>query len=418
MATSRQTLRVKLYKRFPWQKDVHAGLDAHGYQSGATHVVKAKRQVGKSLLIENVLLQFALEHSRSINITIEPTLIQARKMFKDLVRADSSGRLFTLKNAQLLELTLFNGSQILFKSAEQGDNLRGFTVTGILCIDEAAYIKDEIYDIARPMVDVHRAPVLICSTPRFKQGFFHKYFSLGVIGTPNIYAYDWSKYDTSALLSPERLEEYRQQIPAAQFTTEYLGEFLDTDSILFKDFRACIAEPKHPNAKRLFVGIDWASGSGADSTAISAFNEHGEQVYAEGFADLNTTQTIDHIVALHNGWKAEGKDVRILAEVNGIGRPYVDLLKSRGIPVRDWVTTNASKGELVTAAQVAFEQRKVTLLSDPVQEQELSIYECEYRPSTGTVTFNAPQGFHDDRVIALLLSLRNYNNNRHAYVIH
>lgn len=416
--TSRQTLKVTLYKRFPWQKAVHDGLREHGYQSGAVHVVKAKRQVGKSLLIENVLLQFALEHARTTSIVLEPTLVQCRKMFKDLVRADVSGQLFTVKNAQLLELQLFNGSQILFKSAEQGENLRGFTVSGILCIDEGAYILDDIFDTVRPWVDARRAPILICSTPRFRQGFFYKQFSLGLVGSTGHYSYDWSTYDTSALLSPDRLEEYRQTMPAAKFATEYLGEFLDSDSILFKDFRRNIAEPKHASFRRLYVGIDWGSGQGGDSTAISGISEHGEQVFSEAFADLNTTQTIDHIAALYKGWKADGKDVRILAETNGIGRPFVDLLKQRGIPVREWTTSNQSKTDLVTSAQVAFENGAVTILPDPAQAQEISMYECEFNPRNGLVTYNAPQGFHDDRVIAFLLSLRCYASARAAYTVH
>ena len=60
-------------------------------------------------------------------------------MFNDITV--SFERLIKKSNASLLEIEFVNGSIIKFKSAEQGDSIRGETVkhSGILVVDEAAY---------------------------------------------------------------------------------------------------------------------------------------------------------------------------------------------------------------------------------------------------------------------------------------
>ena len=158
-------IHIRGFKPEPHQKAVIDELrDAKG--TGKTVVVKAKRQVGKTLMIENIVLYFALNYNGTTNFIVSPTLNQSRKIYKHIKQAIASAGLIISSNATTLEIGLINGSIIYFKSAEQGDNLRGYTATGIICIDEAAYIPDSVYYTILPWADVHKAPVLICSTPR------------------------------------------------------------------------------------------------------------------------------------------------------------------------------------------------------------------------------------------------------------
>ena len=46
------------YNPFPHQLAVHRALN-YAYRSGKVYVVKARRQVGKSILVEQELLRFA-----------------------------------------------------------------------------------------------------------------------------------------------------------------------------------------------------------------------------------------------------------------------------------------------------------------------------------------------------------------------
>lgn len=390
----------KLYK---WQLDVHRGLTKYGKGTGHIHICKSKRQVGKSLLLIGELLYFAINYSKSVNGCISPTLNQSRKLYKEILKITQDTGVIKKKNDSLLEIEFINGSTILFKSAEQRDNLRGYTYTGILCIDEAAYIQDEVYSIVKPSTDVHKTPVLIVSTPKFRIGFFFELFNKGITGDyPNIHSYDFNNYDTSMLLSKESLDMYKQMLPKNQFLTEYLGEFLDSDSSVFSGFKECIKP--YNDYKELYVGIDWGSGTGSDYTVITGINEHNEQVFVESFNNKNTTQQIDYISEYFKSYSNKIKC--IMAEVNGLGRPLCDNLKEKikKIPIVEWTTTNNNKTELINRLQVAFEQKKISLLDNDKQSAQLSMYECTYNTKTGNLTFNAPNGANDDMVMALLIA--------------
>lgn len=141
------------YSPFNYQKKVHTALNI-AYRSGKVYTVKAKRQCGKSLMAENELLRFAINYPGSVNCIIEPTLNQSRKVFKELEKAIKDSNILVRKNETLLEMEFINGSTILFKSGEQLDGIRGFTVSGILVLDEAAYLSDEVFEVVKPITDV------------------------------------------------------------------------------------------------------------------------------------------------------------------------------------------------------------------------------------------------------------------------
>ena len=156
-----------------------------------------------------------------------------------------------------------------------------------------------------------------------------------------------------------------------------------------------------------------ASGTGQDRTAISVINQSGEQIFTSSFNDKNTTQTVDYIEELAKRYKQYNPV--IWAEVNGLGKPYCDLLKDRKIKVTEWITSNQSKNELVAHLQVAFEQEKISILGDERQIDELGYYEADYNPKTRVVTYNAPRGLNDDTVVALMISWEAYlSGNRYG----
>ena len=410
------------YTPYPHQRAVHDAMK-DAFRSGRIYVVKSKRQVGKTTMAENILLKVAIEHNRTLSCLVEPTLDQARRVYKEIVKAIEHTPIIARKNDSLLELELVNGSSIIFKSAEQRDNLRGFTVTGILVVDECAFIQDDIFDILQPTTDVHAAPILLISTPKLKQGFFYRYYAAGVSGqNPGIVSIDFNQFDTSSLLPKDKLEQYRTMMPKAQFTTEYLGEFLDSDSILFSNLNECVSTPT-TDWKELYVGIDWGSGAGGDFTSVCGFNERREMVFIDYFNDKSTFEQARYIadVLSLNG----GKVKNIQAESNSIGTPMIALLKDeldkrgkRDISrlVSPFVTTNSEKVRLVNQLQVALEQKTITLLDDRGLLIQLSAYEATYNPKTNNVSYNAPQGLHDDNCISTMLALDALESGRKAGV--
>ena len=388
------------------QQAVHKCIEEH--PNNAIVVVKACRQTGKTMLLCNELLRCSINNKNAVSLVISQTLEASRKIFRDIDLAIEGSPVLKRKNETLLNLEFANGSIIYFRSQIQGESLRGLTVKngGMLAVDECAYINSEFFfSVLLPTTTVHKALILLTSTPKFKQGVFFTYYEQGKNGVPGVYSFDFMDYDLSAFITPEQKAQYKSVMPKNQYITEIEGQFLDGDSVLFEGFRDCIAKAISPVSK-VFIGVDWSAGVGQDRTAISVINQSGEQIFAEAFNDKNTSKTVDEVERIYKTYKAYNPV--IWGEVNGVGKPYCDLLKDRGIKVTEWTTTNKSKNELVAHLQVAFEQHNISIVDDERQESELSYYEASYNPKTMVVTYSAPQGLNDDTVMSLMISWEAY----------
>lgn len=390
-------MNLTLYTPQPYQRKVHDAISSlDGKQ--AVIVVVSKRQVGKSMMAINEVIRQAMRRNRTI-LYITPTLSQSRKVFKDISKALTPHHLLRKTNETLLEMETITSSTVLFRSSEQKDTLRGYTVDFVV-LDEAAFLSEEIWGLVSPMTDVRRATTLIISTPRFSSGFFFNMYSLALRNENNCVLFDWSKEDTSMFLSPERLEFYRNILPEIQFRNEYLGQFAEAQSVVFGDFQSNIASPLTLTPyNELFVGIDYGNGMKEDDTVVTALNEYGQQVFLHYWNDKTSIQSADFISSILSSYG--DKNITIYAEQNSLGKPQIELLQQRGHTVTPKVTTNTSKAEMVAHLQNAFEKKDITILDDKRQTNELASYSYEYNPQTGKVSYNAPQGLHDDICIAL-----------------
>ena len=406
-------------KPFSYQQAViNEVKDAKG--SGKTVVVKSRRQVGKSVLIANLLLYYAINYKGTKNYVLSPTLKQGKNIYKSIINAISGCGIIKSKNATDLFITLINGSSISIKSAEQKESLRGETCTGILCIDECAYISSEVYNIVKPWCDFHKAVTLMVSTPFVKSGFFWEYYNHGLNKEYNCVSIDWSdeKYqdDMDFILPPSKLEEYKKLLPKNVFLTDYLGIFIDDDGTVFTDFKKCINKNEIKDSDKLYLGIDWAAGVESDDTVVVAFNQYGQQVYLDYFNKLTPTQQIDRIEKFIVQYKNQIAVVQ--TELNSLGTPLTDFLKNRSqlkTIINKFVgfnTTNQSKNAIVQNLQIAFEQGLIEILEDEKQSRELATYTAEYNAKTRNVSYNAPNGLHDDICIAMMLAYDAYKNGK------
>lgn len=410
----RKTKTFRGFHPYLHQADVITELkDARG--TGKIVTVNSSRQKGKSYLISNLLLFFSINFAKTNNYCVSPTLKQSKAIYKVIMDAISSSGIVKTKNATDLTITLINGSTINFKSAEQRTALRGFTAD-FLCIDEAAFIPDEIFYLILPWADAKKAPILMTSTPFVKGGFFFNYFNYGLENSHNTVTINWSdpKYKESIekILPPEKLEEYRQVLPKNVFRTEYLGEFLDDDGSVFTGVKECLKDAVIGPYDRLYVGLDFSNQGENDDTVISVFNGNGEQVYLKYFNNLSPLKQIVKIVDELEPY-ADQIDV-ISCELNSIGTPYTDLIKEKSQLLSDKVmgfqTSNTSKNAIVLNMQTALENKNVTLLPDEKEIRQFGFFTATYNPKTRNVSYAAPQGLNDDLVMATLIAYDAYKN--------
>lgn len=402
----------KGFKPYPHQADVINELkDARG--TGKIVTVNSSRQKGKSYMISNLLLYFAINFAKTNNYCVSPTLKQSKAIYRVIMDAIGNSGVVKTKNATDLTITLINGSTINFKSAEQRDALRGFTAD-FLAIDEAAFIPDEIFYLILPWTDAKKAPILMTSTPFVKGGFFFNYFNYGLENTHNTTTINWSdpKYKESIekILPPEKLEEYRQVLPSNVFKTEYLGEFLDDDGAVFVGLKDILCDTAITATDRLYVGLDFSNQGENDYTVISIFNQNGNQVFIKYF---NNISPLGQIVKIVKELEPLADQIDVIScELNSIGTPYTDLIKEKSQILEDKVegfqTSNTSKNAIVLNMQTAIENKNVTLLPDDKEIREFGYFTATYNPKTRNVSYAAPQGLNDDTVMATLIAYDAY----------
>lgn len=399
-------MTVKFPYLYEHQQDVFAAIKEDNGR-GRVYVLKAPRQKGKSILAIVAVLYYAFQNGDSIGVFIEPTLGQCRRVYKQMVRAlgGESGGLIKSSNGTLLEIELVNGAQIVLKSAEQREALRGLTVkNSILILDECAFIEDDIIQTLLPIVDAHRCPILAISTPLFESGFFYEKYVEGLEDRDFVKSFDWgcdSKYDFSALLSPEKLEYYRQTLPPLKFRSEYLGLFLTDKSFVFGDFSLRFGVSNKPP---VFAGLDFATGSNEkdDYTCIVFMDEDRKVVDIRFWKVVDPLDMIDQIAAIVNSMPT----LKVLHfEKNSIGAVYYSALKrtvkNKAI-LREFITSNESKRRIIEQLIEAFARGLITIPNDERLTRQLQGYAIE-KLKNGGYTYNAMSGFNDDAVMALAM---------------
>ena len=396
-------MNVELPKMYGWQQKVFFGLKEHWKDS--IHVIKSRRQCGKSVLAEIISMFTCLSNQKQRCYILEPSFAQEDKIVNEIY-AMCKGKPFYWKTNNIRRQIYFkNGSEIRLFSAEQGEEaLRGYTCE-LLIIDEACFISDSIINAVFPYVNVSKGPILLFSTPQGKSGLFYDYYCMGFSAeTDNIFSYDWAIEDVSELLSPAKLELYRKTMDALAFRTDYLGEFLDGQSRFFSDFSACIKDKTVWSGEPVVFGIDWAGSMGGDYTAISIIGTVSNTVYdIIYFNDKDPQQTLKEIQRLVRMYMPK----KITVELNSIGNVYYNFLKDAvkkyGVPVLGFVTTNDSKDKIISNLQNAFQNTSIFIFRERELMDELQEYTLEFS-KTGKRIFNAAKGHHDDLIMSLAIA--------------
>lgn len=290
------------------------------------------------------------------------------------------------------------GGEISIRSADAPDSLRGEGLD-LVVMDECAFIKPEAWSHSlRPALSDKKGRALFISTPRGRNWFWNLY-QRG-LSEPGWKSF---RFPTSANphIDREEIEAARRELPEIIFRQEYLAEFVDSEGAVFRRvMEAAVLEPlNEPLPERQYVaGVDVASS--IDYTVVTILDlQSKDMVYMDRFNRVDYPVLIDRLAALHKRWRLDG----MVIEANSIGRPVIDHMVSRGIGVTPFTTTNASKQMVIQALQSAFENGDIRILNDLTLIGEILSFESK-RSVSGSFTYAAPEGMHDDCVMSLALA--------------
>ncbi len=309
------------------------------------------------------------------------------------------------KNETKRTLKFPGEGRIEARTAHTPDHLRG-TYADDLYLDEYAYQDPDVWArVCQPMMLDSNGTATFISTPNLRNHFYHLYLKA-------IQKDDWEVFTFSSLdnphLSPEALATMTADMTDVDYRQEILAEFVPGVGAVFTirptDFYKPPVIDEIPvvhEGHRLVGGLDW--GRKKDFTVLSV-----GCATCEKEVWLERTNLIDYpsqckIIKKTLGRIApNGRPVELLAEENSIGLPNIDQLRLDGVPVNGFFMSNTSKGSIVQELRLCFAQEEWKWVKDLIAWRELESYEMNISLS-GLATYNAPEGLHDDTVVARMM---------------
>jgi hypothetical protein len=369
-------------------------------ESKRFNVVACGRRFGKTLLGTELDLAPALEgypvawFSPTYKM-LSPVWREIKELFRPVTKS---------VNVQEHRIDLITGGEFVMWSLEAPEAIRGRPYKRVV-VDEAAMVphfQDTWQAIIRPTLSDYVGDAYWLSTPKgmnfFKQGFDYGQDPL----MP-----DWAswRFPTSAnpYIDAAEIESAREELPELTFKQEYLAEFLQSEGAVFRNIEpnltAQSSDPAVHKGHRIVQGVDWAQKH--DFTVICTFCAtcHVE-LALDRFNQIQWAIQRDRLVTAYKFWGVS----RTLAEENSIGSPNIEALQKEKINVSPFTTTASSKPPLIQSLALCFERNEAKWLPDPVAKAELVAYESKVSSVTGRPSYGAPEGMHDDTVIARALA--------------
>lgn len=316
-----------------------------------------------------------------------------------------------------------SGGQILYRSLDDPANVRGHTADGVV-MDECGTTKAAAWrEALRPMLIDTGGWAWGVGTPNGTNWFWEEF--MAAVDYPDSIAWQAPTLgvtivDGQLVRTPHPLENPNikfaemqrlwQTMPADTFRQEILAEFMaDSGAVFRRITEACVAVAQtaaQPYHEYVF-GFD--SAKRGDFTVITVIDTATrELVYMDRFNQIEYVVQIDRLAALCARFQPSVvmvEETGNLALVEMIRRATYKTSDGSitNIPVWAFTTSNASKGEIIQALALAFEQSDIKILDDRTLKAELMAFTMERLPS-GAIRYGAPENQHDDTVLSLALA--------------
>ena len=377
---------IKGYKPHSNQRIIHNSINQ---DDAKYYVLNIGRQFGKTLLCINQMLFWAINKPGSQIAWVSPIYKQSKKVFDELERATVASGLFEYNRSELIVKGC--KSTIMFFSGERPDNIRGNTFD-YLIIDETAFTRSELWsEVLSATVLVKGKKVIFISTPKGKNHFHQLYLQQNY--DVRYKSFHFTSYD-NPMIDEADLEERKRSLPDHIFRQEYLAEFLDNASGLFRNIRECIGPgPSGTN----YFGLD--IGRADDYTVLTIQNQDGQLVDVQRWRHNEWSAIIDKVASMIKRYNANG-----YVEVNNQGDVFFEMLQKKcGNLVQPFTTTTKSKPMIIEDLAVDFEQKSISVLDVDWFIDELDAFTYVFDPRSRKVKYSAPEGIHDDGVMSLAI---------------
>ncbi len=336
-----------------------------------------------------------------------PTYALGRIPWRQLKAMIPRDLLAKTPNETQMSIELVNGALIEFKSTDNPEGLYGSGLD-LLCVDEAAMVDDEAWNEAlRPrLASFGRVGLAaIASTPKGQRGWFHEMFLAGQNpANEEVWSMQAAMKD-SGMVSDSEIESLRRTMPQLAFEQEVLGKFITDSGAVFRNIEGCRIPPEPVTPGGCTIGVDLASRR--DRTALVAIDPTGLVFGIDAFTGMSWQSVIDRIA---NFIERSAPVKRVVIERNGVGDPiHQDIEREfgpRGIHVEGFLTTAASKRQIIESLALAIEHQSINWVADAphVREFENELALFEFTSTSTGFRYSGRGTAHDDLVMAAALA--------------
>lgn len=359
-------------------------------------VCEASTKVGKTASHIVWLFEKALECKENQSVWwVAPTVSQAKIAF-DRMKVQISDKRLYKANETLRVITLIIGVKIEFKTAADPDNLYGDDVYAFV-FDEFTRAREAAWFALRSTITSTGGKGKFIGNVKGSKNWGHRMAMRAKSkDDPNYSYHKITAYDAAnaGMMTKDGrpfIEEIRaaqKDLPENVFKELYLAEATDEGSNPFglRQIKKCTFElSKEPP---ICYGVDLAKS--VDYTVELGLDKFANTCY------LNRYQ---------KDWKSTTASVKGLMlpmaiDSTGVGDPIVEEVQTVNSEAEGFKFTELSRQQLLEGLAVGIQQQKLTYPQEAADELE----QFEFVYSLSGVKYRAPDGEHDDRVMALALA--------------
>ena len=242
--------------------------------------------------------------------------------------------------------------------------------------------------------------IILESTANGNQGYFYE-LCIDALSGRNDWNLIFIPYTKFTEYNTEGWLEQKKKELGSFFTQEYPTTveeaFIASGTGYFSDIEIDYSAPMNTNHIPNHIysgGIDW--GQSNDYTVATIIDRtDNRQVDYIRLNKLPWAVQRNEIVKLYRKWHLNSSK----AEANSMGSTNIEELRTSGLVVESFTTSNSSKSLIMNKLHKALEGG-LKLIDCGVQKLEFSVIESKQTP-TGLWTISAPNGQHDDFVMVL-----------------
>jgi phage FluMu gp28-like protein len=382
---------IRLPNLYPKQRAAFFGPERVSVTEGST-------KSGKSMGILAWLIYQAINNKPgSSRIYVAPVYDLSLKMWnrvcRQFVRAKVPAHAWSANKSELT-ITVPGGSKIFFRSGDEPNRIYGADYADA-AIDEGSRCKEEVWSAVVSTTTATQGKIRVIGNVYGRGNWFYRLCRKAEGVAPNMTYHRLIAADAVAagVLKQEVIDEQRSMLPDHIFKELYecIPAEDGTNPFGYSHIQACIKELS--TLDPIVYGVDLAKTT--DYTVAIGMDRNGDVCK---FIRWNTTpwpDTTDRVQMLI------GKTPTLI-DATGVGSPVYDDLYRRGCNVTPYKFTPQTKQACLSSLIRAVQFHEVGF---PKGEIPREMETFEYRTSIhGNVQYTAPDGLHDDCVIALALA--------------